>query len=276
MTETEKVQKVLARAGFGSRREVERWLTAGRVRVNGKPAGLGDRVAQADRIAIDGKPVPSRRREPAQTRVLAYHKPEGKVVTRTDPEGRPTVFAGLPRLAGGRWIAVGRLDINTAGLLLLTNDGELANRLMHPSRAVEREYASRVWGEVTPSTLALLRAGVDLGDGLARFERIEDAGGEGSNHWYQVVLCRGRQREVHRLWESQGVRVSRLIRTRYGPISLPRRLPRGKWQDLSEREIGLLRAEVGLPSNVSTAPRPSKRARHRANPGYNCRRSRAR
>lgn len=242
----EKLQKVLARVGYGSRREIEGWIADGRVRVNDRVARLGDRVAPTDRIRVDGHPVHA---EAAQVRrrVLAYHKPVGEVTTRSDPEGRPTVFGALPRLRSGRWLPVGRLDINTAGLLLFTTDGELANRLMHPSGEVEREYAVRVLGAVDPEILRQLKQGVELEDGLARFEAIVDAGGSGANHWYHVVLKEGRKREVRRLWASQGVTVSRLLRVRYGPIRLERSLRPGKVRELSPDELAALEKAAGLP-----------------------------
>lgn len=254
------MQKALAELGLGSRREVERWVAEGRVEVNGKPAVPGVRVGPRDTITVDGRPVPRRRRAPALARVLAYHKPEGEVSTRRDPEGRPTVFDPLPR---GRWLAVGRLDVNTTGLLLFTDDGALAAGLMHPRSGVEREYAVRVYGEVPPGALTRLTAGVVLEDGEARFDRVVDAGGEGRNHWYRVVLREGRQREVRRLWESQGVRVSRLIRVRYGPIGLPRALRPGRWQELDPAGIAALRVAAGLaPPPTRPAPR-RPRPRHR-------------
>lgn len=254
----ERVQKVLADLGLGSRREIEGWIVAGRVRVNGQPALLGVRVGPTDSVTVDGRAVTRRRfREAPAARVLAYHKPEGEVATRRDPEGRPTVFEHLPR---GRWIAVGRLDVNTTGLLLFTNDGALAAALMHPRSAVEREYAVRVFGEVPEGTLERLREGVELDDGPAHFDQVVDAGGEGRNHWFRAVLREGRQREVRRLWESQGVRVSRLIRVRYGPFALPRMLRPGRWQELGPSAIDGLRAAAGLPVAAPARARPRKRA----------------
>jgi 23S rRNA pseudouridine2605 synthase len=254
----ERVQKVLADLGLGSRREIEGWIVAGRVRVNGQPALLGVRVGPTDSVTVDGRAVTRRRfREAPAARVLAYHKPEGEVATRRDPEGRPTVFEHLPR---GRWIAVGRLDVNTTGLLLFTNDGALAAALMHPRSAVEREYAVRVFGEVPEGTLERLREGVELDDGPAHFDQVVDAGGEGRNHWFRAVLREGRQREVRRLWESQGVRVSRLIRVRYGPFALPRMLRPGRWQELEPSAIDGLRAAAGLPVAAPARARPRKRA----------------
>jgi 23S rRNA pseudouridine2605 synthase len=253
----EKLQKVLANAGYGSRRQMESWIAAGRITVNGKPATLGDRVGEKDRIAVDGKPLaPSAKRQ--STRVIAYHKPVGEVCTRHDPEGRPTVYTKLPRCPGGRWISVGRLDINSSGLLLLTNDGELANRLMHPRYELEREYAVRVLGQVQTETLAALKKGIILDDGMAKFVTIEDAGGQGANHWYHVVLQEGRNREVRRMWEAAGHTVSRLHRIRYGPVSLPRQLKAGRWAELSSDTVDVLLQTVGLKPNS----RPEKRGAH--------------
>ena len=237
----ERIQKVLARAGLGSRRQIEGWIAAGRIRVNGRAAGLGDRIAVGDRVELDGKAI-----EPAATvagvsRVLAYHKPAGEICTRSDPEGRVTVFQRLPVLASGRWVSIGRLDYNTAGLLLFTNDGELAHGLMHPSREVEREYAVRVRGTASAEQLRAMGEGVPLEDGPARFKSVTDAGGEGSNHWYHVVLTEGRNREVRRVIEALGLEVSRLIRVRFGPCSLPRERRAGDYWDLGTREVAALR-----------------------------------
>jgi 23S rRNA pseudouridine2605 synthase len=244
---SEKLQKVLARAGFGSRREIEAWISEGRISVNGKRSQLGDRVTEEDVIRLDGHVVSKTRLAHShKCRVLAYHKPVGEVTSRSDTEGRPTVFDNLPSLRNGRWIAVGRLDINTSGLLLFTNDGELANRLMHPSYQIDREYAVRVLGEVSSETVEHLKIGVELEDGVGRFSSIEERGGEGANRWFHVTLEEGRNREVRRLWESQGVTVSRLIRVRYGPINLPRWLRPGRWEELNEQQLTLLRQSVGL------------------------------
>lgn len=250
---TEKLQKVLARAGLGSRREMETWIVDGRVIVNGKTATLGDRVGVNDQIKVDGKALSPVQAAGTERRAIIYHKPVGEVCTRSDPEGRPTVFDSLPRLRNGRWVGVGRLDLNTSGLLLFTTDGELANRLMHPSHQIEREYAVRVLGEVSPEIIANLQSGVELEDGTAHFDSIRDAGGEGANHWYHVVLTEGRSREVRRLWESQGVVVSRLIRVRYGTVALPRRLRVGHFEDLPPADLNELLHSVGLaPVEIKT------------------------
>lgn len=227
---SEKLQKVLARAGLGSRRELEQWIVDRRVSVNGKIASLGDRVEENDKIRVDGKAL-SQQRLQTKRRIIAYHKPVGEVCTRSDPEGRATVFEHLPKTSG-RWISVGRLDLNTSGLLLFTNDGELANTLMHPSCQVEREYIVRVLGQADADMLRNLQQGVQLEDGLARFESIRDGGGEGRNHTYHVVITEGRNREVRRLWESQELTVSRLMRVRFGPYTMPRFLRPGRWMEL--------------------------------------------
>lgn len=264
----EKLQKVLAGTGLGSRREMERWIAEGRVRVNGKPATLGDRVTPRDRVTVDGKPLP-RARKPDTTRVIIYHKPAGEVCTRHDPEGRPTIFQNLPKCPRGRWIGVGRLDINSSGLMLLTDNGELANRLMHPSYAMEREYAVRVLGEVEPASLNALRQGVELDDGVAKFATIRDAGGQGANHWYHVTLQEGRNREVRRMWEAVGHAVSRLHRVRYGPVALPRSLRSGKWAELSAPQVEALLQQVGLADagrrqGDTERPRPARRRRRKS------------
>ena len=240
----ERVQKRLAAAGVGSRRAVDRWVAEGRVRVNGRVATAGTRIGPGDRVRVDGRRVylPP----PATCRLLLYHKPPGEVTTRRDPEGRPTVFDRLPRLRTGRWIVIGRLDINTSGVMLFTTDGELAHRVMHPRYRMEREYAVRVLGRVDAAMLESLRRGVELEDGAARFLRIEEQGGERANRWYRVVLGEGRNREVHRLWESQGVRVSRLIRVRFGPVPLPPRLRVGVFMDVPPRERAALFEAVDL------------------------------
>ncbi|MFP2770749.1 23S rRNA pseudouridine(2605) synthase RluB [Oceanisphaera sp. KMM 10153] len=249
---TEKLQKVLARAGKGSRREIETLISQGRVSVNGNVAHLGDRVTGREPIRVDGHLVETQPEGEIICRVLAYHKPEGEVSTRKDPEGRPTVFDRLPKLQGSRWVAVGRLDVNTSGLLLFTTDGELANRLMHPRHEIDREYAVRVFGEVTEAMLQRLRKGVMLEDGMARFDTIKYSGGEGMNHWFHVTLKEGRNREVRRLWESQEMQVSRLIRVRYGKIELPRNLPRGGWSEMPLDQVNYLRSEVGLTAEAQS------------------------
>lgn len=253
----ERLQKFLARMGLGSRRQIEDWIRQGRITVNGAVAQLGHQVNGAEKIQIDGRliqvrPFGQRRR------VLAYYKPVGEMTSRHDPEGRPTVFEHLPSLRDSRWLAVGRLDLNTQGLLLLTNDGELANRLMHPSSQIEREYAVRVLGEVSAEMLKRLREGVTLEDGVAHFDEIRDVGGEGANHWYHVILREGRHREVRRLWESQGVTVSRLTRVRYGPVTLRRGLHPGHWDELDEAQITELLRAVGCASQPEPKPQPRR------------------
>ncbi|WP_137823763.1 23S rRNA pseudouridine(2605) synthase RluB, partial [Pseudomonas sp. D(2018)] len=243
----EKLQKVLARMGLASRRDIEAWITEGRVKVNGEAATLGQRVDSHDAISVDGRLLKREEEVESVRRVLIYNKPEGEVCTRDDPEGRPTVFERLPRLKAGRWINVGRLDINTTGLLLFTTDGELANRLMHPSYEMDREYAVRVRGEVTEEMLENLKQGVMLDDGPAKFTDIKEApGGEGFNHWYHCVVMEGRNREVRRLWESQGLVVSRLKRVRFGPVFITSDLTMGRWREMGQNEVDILSTEVGL------------------------------
>lgn len=243
----EKLQKVLARAGLGSRRDIEQWITDGRVKVNGVVASLGARVEPRDAISVDGQLLKREDMQQTVRRVLIYNKPEGEICTRDDPEGRPTVFDRLPRPKEGRWINIGRLDINTTGLLLFTTDGELANRLMHPSYEMDREYAVRVRGEVTEEMIEQLKAGVMLEDGPAKFTDIKEApGGEGFNRWFHCVVMEGRNREVRRLWESQGVVVSRLKRVRFGPVFMTSDLPMGRWREMGQRELDILSEEVGL------------------------------
>ncbi|MDF2868117.1 MAG: ribosomal large subunit pseudouridine synthase [Gammaproteobacteria bacterium] len=244
---SEKLQKILANAGLGSRRALEEWIKNGRVKLNGKVAELGARATIEDKIEVDGRLIRFNHHfAEEQPAVLLYHKPAGEVCTRSDPEGRPTVFDNLPRVRNKRWVIVGRLDLNTSGLLLFTTDGELANRLMHPSYEIEREYAVRVWGEVDQLILTNLQKGVMLEDGLARFDKIQDAGGAGKNHWYHVILTEGRNREVRRLWESQGVTVSRLIRVRFGNIQLPRDLRIGSSRLLEQEVVKHLYATVNI------------------------------
>lgn len=237
---SEKIQKVLANAGVGSRRQIEGIIEQGRITLNGRTATIGDRMTYRDKVCVDGREIKLAKSKNQQTRVLLYHKPEGEMCTRNDPEGRPTIFESLPIIRNSRWICVGRLDLNTSGLLLITNDGELANKLMHPSFEIEREYAVRVRGEVEYDHLTQLQKGIELEDGLARFDNIVDAGGTGSNHWYHVTVREGRNRLVRRLWEAAGFTVSRLIRIRFGNIYLPAGLRRGKHIELTEDEIGLL------------------------------------
>ncbi len=234
---SEKLQKVLAAAGIGSRREMERWISAGRIQVNGEPATLGDRVEPKDSIVVDGKPLKRLHPKEKRSRVIIYNKPEGQITSKNDPEGRETVFDKLPRIPGERWVSVGRLDYNTSGLLLFTNDGDLANGLMHPSSNVEREYLCRIMGEVDDDVLQVLVDGVQLEDGMAKFNKIESGGGKGINRWFYVTLNEGRNREVRRLWESQGLMVSRLKRIRYGNIIVPPILSEGKWLDLDQKSI---------------------------------------
>ena len=241
----EKLQKVLARAGVGSRRQMESWIEAGRILVNDKVATIGDRVSDNDTIKVDGRLIHENQKA-AQHRVIVYHKPVGEVCTRHDPEGRETIFAHLPKLKNGRWISIGRLDLNTSGLLLLTTDGELANKLMHPSSEIEREYAVRVLGKVSPEIIKQLKTNVPLEDGDAHFTEIKEAGGEGANHWYHVVLKEGRNREVRRLWEHFGFSVSRLMRIRYADITLDRSVRPSMSEDLNEAQIQSLYQSVGL------------------------------
>jgi len=245
----EKLQKVLARAGIGSRREMERWIEEGRVQLEGKTAKLGDRAVMGQVIKVDGRIVDSAETE--QVRCLLYHKPVGEVCSRKDPEGRRTVFDSLPKLKSGRWIVIGRLDFNTSGLLLFTTDGELANALMHPSSMIEREYLVRVMGKVTPETIETLKKGVVLDDGPARFTDVVDGGGEGINRWFYVVLMEGRNREVRRLWESQGLTVSRLKRVRYGNVFIPSKLKKGEWLELGNKDVEVLYGMANLPAKTA-------------------------
>jgi len=242
----ERIQKLLARAGLGSRREIERWIEEGRLTVNGNPVQLGYHLKPGDYLQINGRVVKWDKYAEQTTRVLVYHKPVGELVTRRDPEGRPVIFTQLPRLPVGRWIAVGRLDINTSGMILVTNNGELANRLMHPSRQIEREYAVRILGEVDEALLERLRKGVELEDGPAHFDEIRFHAGEGANKWFYVTVKQGRNRLVRRLWESQGVKVSRLIRVRYGDVVLPERVRAHSFYELENKELQQLMEFVGL------------------------------
>ena len=243
--ETPKLHKVLAQAGLGSRIEMEQMILEGRISVNNEPAHVGQRVQYGDQVKVNGKPIRFRI-EPPPVRVIAYHKPVGEVVTHDDPQNRPTVFRRLPRLAQGKWQSVGRLDLNTEGLLLLTSSGDLANKLMHPRFGLEREYAVRVLGALSDEERQTLLDGVQLEDGPAAFGSIEDGGGEGANRWYRVTISEGRNREVRRLFEALGHAVSRLIRIRYGAMLLPRGLKRGAWMELDEQDIRALMAAAGM------------------------------
>jgi 23S rRNA pseudouridine2605 synthase len=275
---SEKLQKILAAAGLGSRRELERWIVDGRVSVNGSIATLGDRAEATDRIMVDGRPVKTNKSE--SPRVLMYSKPEGEVCTTSDPDGRPTVFDALPKINSGRWIAIGRLDINTSGLLLFTNHGELANRLMHPSYEVKREYLARIHGDVDQKMLNNLMDGVVLDDGLAKFQTVKAQHSKSpeertsSNQWFRCVLAEGRTREVRRLWESQDVEVSRLKRISYGPIELPSFIRRSEFIELEPKQVSSLFKAVDLKApkfNESAVLkdirlRKEKRLRARGNP----------
>lgn len=255
----EKLQKILAGAGLGSRREMERWITDGRISVNGSKASLGDRATLADIITVDGRIIKLDAYASGIRRVIAYNKPEGEICSRMDKEGRPTVFDKLPRLKGERWIAIGRLDLNTSGLLLFTNDGELASRLMHPSHAIEREYAVRVMGEITQQKVKNLFDGVELEDGMARFTDIVDSGGTGINRWFHVCVLEGRNREVRRLWESQELTVSRLKRVRFGSLIIPDGLRQGQFQELEKADIDALASLVNLPPAPAHHKKPQDR-----------------
>lgn len=244
---SQKLHKILAQAGLGSRRTMEGWIEGGRVTVNGRVAAVGTRITPRDIVRIDERTLrwPEPRRLPE---VLIYHKPEGEVSSREDPRGRATVFDHLPRLRGGRWLAVGRLDYNTGGLLLFTTSGELANRMMHPRYRIEREYAVRVLGRLTLQQIERLKSGIELDDGPARCLTVEDAGGEGANHWYRVVLAEGRNRIVRRLFAAVGLTVSRLMRVRFGPVELPPRLKRGQMRPLDRDGVRSLLAALDQPS----------------------------
>jgi 23S rRNA pseudouridine2605 synthase len=270
----ERLQKLLANAGFGSRREIERWIEAGKVRVNGEVAQLGARVSSEDLIQIGDRRIRAGHIETVERRVILYNKPEGELVTRFDGEGRPTVFGNLPKLRRGRWIAVGRLDINSSGLLIFTTDGELANRLMHPSRPIEREYAVRVLGNVGEEQLQQLVNGVELDDGPARFEDIVESGGEGANRWFHVVIMEGRNREVRRLWETVGAKVNRLKRVRFGPVMLDSRLLVGRWREATKEEQEHLLQTVGLASAKEQKPKGRKAGADKRRAGANAGRQR--
>ncbi len=269
-TTPERLQKVMAAAGLGSRRALEKQIADGAIQVNGETAGLGCTVTDGDTVGADG-----RRYQvvaaPSRHRTLIYNKPEGEITTRNDPGGRPTVFDRMPRPRSGRWVAIGRLDINTTGLLLLTTDGELAHAMMHPSSNVDREYACRIRGQANEEQLRRLKDGVELDDGPASFSDIQEAGGSGENHWYHVTIMEGRNREVRRLWESQGLVVSRLKRVRYGAAFLPKRLRMGQWSEISPRDHEVLREDVGLPAaaqglSLRPAGSPSRKPQLRKKP----------
>lgn len=254
----------MADAGFGSRRELEEWIIAGRVSVNGLPAHVGQRIGPDDRVRVNGKLIQLRFASKAP-RVLLYHKPEGEIVSREDPGLRASVFDRLPRIKGGRWIAVGRLDFNSCGLLLLTSNGDLANRLMHPRYELEREYAVRVIGELSEEIRSRLLDGVQLEDGPARFTSLHDAGGEGTNRWYKVTLSEGRNREIRRMLESVGVTVSRLMRVRYGPVTMPPTLKRGMWKEMTPQEVQALEKALaglskGMPPTVGPGEKKSEKS----------------
>lgn len=243
VSNTHKLHKLLAQAGLGSRREMEELIATGSVTINGRVATIGDRAGPDDMVRV-GKRTIHFRSDARPPRVILYHKPEGEIVSHDDPEGRPSVFDKLPQLRSSKWISIGRLDYNTSGLLIFTTDGELANRLMHPRFEVEREYTVRIMGRLTQEVVAQLTTGIELEDGLAKFDHLSDQGGEGSNHWYRVILKEGKNREVRRMFETVGMMVSRLMRVRFGPINLPPRLKRGKWMELDEVEIKRLLALV--------------------------------
>lgn len=256
--ENEKLQKILARAGFGSRREVEKIISDGLVKVNGKVAKLGERAIASDSIQFKGQPIKETRLARQTTQVILYNKPEGQICSRKDEKNRTTIFQNLPRIINGRWISVGRLDLNTSGLLILTNNGELANRMMHPSYKIEREYSVRIFGEVSAQIISRLKKGVKLEDGLTKFDQISKLpkqDDESINKWYKVVIKEGRNREVRRIWESQNLQVSRLIRTGYGVFDLPRTLRQGKSKELNWKQINQLLTSVDLKEE----PRPDLR-----------------
>lgn len=255
--ETPKLHKVLAQAGMGSRLEMEQLIMEGRISVNNEPAHIGQRIQFGDQIKVNGKPIRFRI-APPPARVIAYHKPVGEVVTHDDPQNRPTVFRRLPKLPQGKWQSVGRLDLNTEGLLLFTSSGDLANRLMHPRFGLEREYAARVLGALSNEEKQRLLSGVPLDDTTAQFGSIEEGGGEGSNVWYRVTISEGRNREVRRMFEAVGHAVSRLIRIRYGAMVLPRGLKRGAWMELDERDINALMRAAGNPSEADSGGAPAR------------------
>lgn len=255
---TEKLQKALADAGLGSRRDMEALIASGVVTVNGQTATVGDRVTAADMIRVEGRLVRRTMAASSTPRVLMYHKMASEIVSRDDPEGRPSVFARLPRVSGARWVAVGRLDFNTEGLLLFTTSGALANRLMHPRYEIDREYAVRVIGELEAEQMLQLQQGIELEDGMAKFDKLEDQGGTGMNHWYLVQIREGRNREVRRMFEAVGMTVSRLIRVRYGAVSLPKTLPRGKRMELTPEEVRAWMLDLDEAEKKMAAAAPAK------------------
>jgi 23S rRNA pseudouridine2605 synthase len=254
---TQKLQKILAQAGLGSRRDMEELIQSGRVTVNGQVAELGMRVSESDLIRANGRPIKLRSAD-RLPRVLLYYKPEGEIVSRNDPEGRTSVFDRISLLSSSRWVAVGRLDFNTSGLLIFTTSGELANLMTHPRFEVEREYAVRLLGELMPEQVAKLKEGIELEDGFAKFDGLKEQGGEGSNHWYRVVLKEGRNREVRRMFEAVGIMVSRLMRVRFGAISLPPRLKRGQWVELGSEDVVKILKWAGMSIPRWDSSRPDK------------------
>ena len=251
---SDKLQKILAHAGLGSRREIEGWIQDGRVALNGRQAKLGDRATAQDKIQVDGKVIEVAPQQGEQIKALIYHKPEGQIVSRKDPQGRPTVFEQLPQLQTGRWVAVGRLDLNSSGLLLFTNNGELANALMHPSTGLEREYLVRVRGQASSNTLQkLLTSGVKIDGKVATFRSVvpADLAEQGTNHWYRVVICEGRYREVRRMWDAVGHTVSRLKRIRYGSVKLARDLRQSQSQKMAPKQLEKLVHTAGLADQFS-------------------------
>jgi 23S rRNA pseudouridine2605 synthase len=256
----EKLQKVLARSGLGSRREMERWIEQGRFSINGDKATLGDRVSRRDVVHLDGREVEMISELDSPRRILIYNKPVGEVSTRHDPEGRPTVYDHLPPLKNSRWIAIGRLDINTSGLLIFTSDGELANKMMHPSANIDREYAVRVLGNIDEPMIGRLKEGIMLEDGMAKFTDVQFFDGDGANKWYHCVVMEGRNREVRRLWESQGSRVSRLKRVRYGSIFMPSDVKIGTWKELDLKEVKILAKKLELGDKKPLKMKPAEKA----------------